>query len=111
MRFSETSNNFFVISLMALAILYGCGSNGNYSLVIYSISYQLDGGQTTNDNPTSYDVTSATIIMNNPTKEGYTFTGWTGSNGNTPQPVAIIEKGSTGDKSSLLSYLYKTETC
>ena len=37
--------------------------------------------------------------MNNPTKKGYTFTGWTGSNGTTPSKTVTISKGSTGNKS------------
>ncbi|MBQ2593597.1 MAG: InlB B-repeat-containing protein [Candidatus Riflebacteria bacterium] len=74
--------------------------NANYNLLDYNIAYNLAGGslEPSKNNPEKYDVTSATIILNNPTKEGYTFTGWTGSNGNTPQPVALIEKGSTGSR-------------
>ena len=86
------------------------GSTGNkefkayYSPIVYNISYQLDGGQTTNDNPTIYDVTSDTIILNNPTKDGLSFVGWTGSNGNTPQTTVIIEQGSTGNKTYVANY-------
>ena len=76
----------------------------NYELITYTIAYELDGGQTAVNNPTSYDVTSSTIILNNPTKEGSSFVGWTGSNGNTPQAALIIEKGSTGNRTYIASY-------
>lgn len=42
----------------------------------YTIEYDLDGG--TADNPTSYNVESAAITLNNPVKTGYTFLGWSG---------------------------------
>ena len=76
----------------------------NYELITYTIAYELDGGQTAANNPTSYDVTSSTIILNNPTKTDYRFTGWSGSNGDTPQTTLIIEKGSTGNKTYNANY-------
>jgi uncharacterized repeat protein (TIGR02543 family) len=66
--------------------------------VSYAISYNLDGGTVVIANPTSYDVTSATIRLNNPTREGYTFTGWTGTGLESPDAFTIIEKGSTGNR-------------
>ena len=65
----------------------------------YSIGYSLDGGTVTTANPTTYNVETETFTLNNPTKKGYTFTGWTGSNGSTPQTSVTIEKGSHGDLS------------
>ncbi|MDO4995741.1 MAG: InlB B-repeat-containing protein [Bacilli bacterium] len=41
----------------------------------YNIRYLLDGG-TISNNPTTYTIRSGATIPN-PTKEGYTFTGWT----------------------------------
>ena len=40
----------------------------------YNITYDLDGG--TASNPATYTVESNDIQLNNPTKSGYTFTGW-----------------------------------
>src|SRR5699024_7875918 len=54
----------------------------NYSKQTYTITYNLNGGSVSG-NPESYDVTSETITLKNPTKTGYIFTGWTGSNGST----------------------------
>jgi len=69
----------------------------NWTADSYTITYTLNGG--TGTNPTSYTIETATITLTNPTREGYTFAGWTGSNGTTPQTTVTIEKGSTGDKS------------
>ena len=63
----------------------------------YTIGYTLNGGSVST-NPTSYTIATNTITLNNPTKDGYTFKGWTGSNGNTPQTSVQIAKGSTGNK-------------
>lgn len=62
----------------------------------YLVTYNLDGG-TVESNPSTYTVED-TFTLNNPTKEGYTFTGWTGSNGDTPSTTVTITKGSTGNK-------------
>ena len=64
----------------------------------YTISYNLNGGAISGQ-PTSYNVESNEITLPTPTKKGYTFTGWTGSNGTTPQTTVKIPKGSTGNKS------------
>ena len=70
-----------------------------WSTVSYSISYTLNGGSEVTPNPTTYTTETNTFTLNNPTKTGYTFTGWTGSNGETEQVLVTIEKGSIGDKS------------
>lgn len=69
-----------------------------YSLVSYSISYNLNGG-TVSGNPTSYNIESAAITLKNPTKTRYDFLGWTGSNGRNPSMTVTIPTGSTGNKS------------
>ena len=66
--------------------------------VTYTISYDLAGGSVSTANPTSYNIETNTFTLNNPTREGYTFTGWTGSNGNTPQTSVTIAKGTIGNK-------------
>ena len=48
-----------------------------WEVVNYSISYNLNGG-TVKGNPNSYTVES-NITLNNPTKTGYTFAGWSGT--------------------------------
>ena len=65
----------------------------------YTISYNLDGGSVATPNPTSYTVQSDAITLVNPTREGYTFAGWTGTDLNEPTTNVTIANGSTGDRS------------
>ena len=54
---------------------------------VYKITYDLDGG-VLNDgshNPGSYAEISLPFSLSVPTKDGYEFIGWTGSNGDTPE--------------------------
>lgn len=82
------------------------GSTGNktftarYKPSTYTITYDLNGGTLAEGvtNPTSYNYESASFTLNNPTKDGVTFKGWTGSNGETPQTSISINKGSTGNR-------------
>lgn len=69
-----------------------------YTPIDYTISYDLQGGSISNQ-PTSYNINTDTFSIPQPTKKGYTFIGWTGSNGNTPQTSVTIKKGSTENKS------------
>lgn len=64
----------------------------------YTITYTLNGGVNSPANPTTYNSATPDITLITPTKTGYTFTGWTGSNGSSPQTSVVIPKGSTGNK-------------
>ena len=75
----------------------------NNAVSEYRIEYELNGG-TVSGNPSSYTNVSDTFTLNNPTKQGYTFIGWTGSNGNIPQKEVRIEKGSTGDRKYIANW-------
>ncbi|MBQ9903419.1 MAG: InlB B-repeat-containing protein, partial [Synergistaceae bacterium] len=79
--------------------------------ILYKITYELDGGTLAEgvSNPATYTVEDA-ITLNNPAKDGYTFTGWTGSNGTTPQTSVTIPKGSTGDMSYTATWTANTYT-
>ena len=72
----------------------------------YTITYDLDGGTATN--PTIYNENTRTFTLNQPQKIGYTFIGWTGSNGETPQLDVTIEQGSTGNKSYVAHFQTNT---
>ncbi len=68
----------------------------------YAINYELNGGAA--DNPASY-AENAALTLNPPTKAGYTFLGWTGSNGDIPQTGVAIAKGSKGNKSFTANWI------
>ena len=76
--------------------------------VNYTISYTLNGGSATN--PENYNIETTTFTLNNPTKVGYTFVGWTGSNGGTPETSVSIVQGSTGDKSYTANWTPRNDT-
>lgn len=65
----------------------------------YSISYKLNGGAITAANQSTYNVESQPITLNNPTKEHYTFEGWTGTGLDVKTETVTIPTGSTGDRS------------
>ena len=64
----------------------------------YTITYDL-GSNVVNhpSNPATYTVED-TITLQAPTRLFYEFTGWTESNGSTPQTSVTIPQGSTGNK-------------
>ena len=64
---------------------------GNTDSNVYSITYNLNGG-TMSGQKTSYTVADS-FTLPQPTKTGYTFSGWTGSNGTTPQKTVAVNKG------------------
>ena len=72
-----------------------CSLDANY---VYTISYDLDGGSVATENYANYTYETAAFTLNNPIKPGYSFDGWTGSNGNTPQNTVTIANHSHGNK-------------
>jgi len=66
----------------------------------YQITYYLNDGEFTTPNPDNYTVETETFKLNNPTKTGYIFAGWTGTGipGDVPVTEVIIEKGSGGHR-------------
>ena len=66
---------------------------------VYTITYDLDGGVLENSNPTSYRNSTPTFLINNPTKAGYSFTGWEDiSNPGIYNMLLKIKIGSKGNK-------------
>ena len=79
------------------------GSYGNRSYtatwtpIAYTITYNgVEGATFANANPATYTVESAAITLNNPTREGYTFAGWTGTGLDAATTSVTIAAGSTG---------------
>lgn len=64
----------------------------------YSITYDLAGGTLEEENPHVYTTETEDFTLNNPSKEGYLFLGWTGSNGETPEKTVTVSKGTGGDR-------------
>ena len=74
----------------------------------YTITYNLNGG--TAENTTTYTIESEDITLNNPTREGYTFTGWTGTGLDNSTETVTINKGSTGNKEYTANWTVKEYT-
>ncbi|MDO5520097.1 MAG: M14 family zinc carboxypeptidase [bacterium] len=64
-----------------------------WEAVKYKISYQLNGGQNDRSNPASYTILSKKIVLKNPTRSGYYFTGWKVGN----RSQSTIAAGATGN--------------
>lgn len=68
--------------------------------ISYKITYDLDSGALAEgeENPTTYTVETETFTLHNPTRENYTFTGWTGTGLSEKTEQVTVAKGSTGDR-------------
>ena len=92
----------------ACSVSYGHGIYMNQTYYIYrykyDISYNLNGGNLSKINPTYYYEENDDIVLNNPTKTGYTFIGWTSPDLTSPTTSAIITSGSAGDKSYIANW-------
>lgn len=67
-----------------------------YQVQTYTITYNMNGGTNNSANPSTYNVLYG-VTFQNPTRDGYTFTGWTDSNGNA---ITGINPGATAAFSS-----------
>lgn len=76
----------------------------NYEKNKYTISYNLDGGKFVNSPRTSYYIDSTDYELLVPYKDGYTFVGWTGSNGTKPMLSVKIYRGKTGNLTYTANY-------
>ena len=80
----------------------------NQKKVQYFILWNLNGGGYTgglSPNPRGYDQTMLPLgPFTAPKLDNYTFTGWTGSNGTTPQIDYVIPRGTTGSLSFRANY-------
>lgn len=65
----------------------------------YNIIYNLDGGTLNGKtNPDTYNIETPTFTLNNPTKIGYTFEGWTGTDITGTSKIVTINQGSIGNR-------------
>ena len=84
---------------------YTMGTNEEYTLyalwtiVSYSINYNLNEGVLAFDNPTTYNIETDTFTLNNPSRNGYTFVGWSGTEIIDSSLTVTIVNGSIGSRS------------
>ena len=80
-------------------------ANASRTIKEYSIEYNLNDGSLGQDvtNPTTYTVESENITLNNPTKSGYAFSGWTEQIKNFEWKKGFIEYD-TGEVTSNSTY-------
>ena len=78
----------------------------------YIIEYDLNGAKVTMTtlNPIEYGIEDDSFTLINPTKTGYTFIGWTGTDLNGLTMSVTIEKGSVGDRSYEANWQANTYT-
>lgn len=83
------------------------GSYGNktftahWELTTYAIIFENSpesSGDVVNNNATNYTFTTETFALQEPTRNGYIFIGWTYSGVDVPTKEVQIERGSTGEK-------------
>ncbi len=70
-------------------------TTAKWTAIDYTITYNLNGGTNDISNPSSYTIEDSTIVFANPTRVGYTFTGWS---------VSTITAGSTGEVTTTASW-------
>ena len=72
----------------------------------YTIAYDLAGG-TAEGNPDTYTVETGAFTLKNPTKSGYTFTGWSGTGLDGENNMTVtIPTGSTGNRTYAAHWRY-----
>ena len=64
----------------------------------YTITYNMNGGTLSEANPTEYTI-GDNFTLHNPTKEGYVFLGWTGTDLDEITPTVTISSGDYGNRS------------
>ena len=93
---------------------FGGGYTTNAALTLYpvwqtdtyAITYDLNGG-TAEGNPDAYTIETGAFTLKNPTKSGYTFTGWSGTGLTGENNLTVtIEKGSTGNRTYTAHWRY-----
>ena len=67
--------------------------------IVYNLTYNLAGGSLATPNPDTYTIETPDFTLTNPTREGYTFAGWTGTGLDAATQTVTIARGSTGDRS------------
>ena len=72
--------------------------HAKWMVITYTISYEYNGGDLTN-NPQTYSIESSTIELVNPVRPGYSFGGWYTNESFSGNPVEQIQAGSLNNLS------------
>ena len=74
--------------------------SATFGPIDYKITYNLAGGKLPEGktNPATYTIEDGDITLTNPTREGYTFAGWTGTALDGSAVEVTIPTGSTGNR-------------
>ncbi len=108
------SNSNF--STSASTIAHNSTGNKNFyakwTRINYNITYDLDGGALASGktNPATYTIETNNFTLNNPSKNGYTFVGWTGTGLDDKTTSVTVAKGSWGDRSYTANWNPNTYT-
>jgi len=93
----------FLLCLFFLFALVACSAGdpcvcSEYDYATYSIYYHANGGTLATFNPVAYNAFTPTFTLNNPTRDGYRFLGWS-VNEDLSNPTVTLEVpiGTTGD--------------
>ena len=86
--------------LLAAAVFASCKVEvtQDESSVVYTVSYELNGGANPVEVPTTFTAASEDITLPTPEKAGYVFGGWYEKSDFSGSKIEKIRKGSTGDK-------------
>ena len=82
-------------SFIGYAVTSDIVLKANWTPIVYSISYNLNGGTNAESNPITYTIESDTITLAYPSRTGYDFTGW---------DITEIPLGSIGNKTITASW-------
>jgi len=72
-----------------------------------TITYELNGGTNSFVNPKTYTIEDK-VVLQPPTRVGYTFAGWTFEGQETPVLEVIVEAGSIGDRTYTANWTANT---
>ena len=88
---------------MTVVIPAGSIENREYTAVwepiVYPITYDLAGGNVASANPVEYTIETPNFTLTNPTKLGYTFTGWEGTDLTEKTLEVTVTTGHYGNRS------------
>ncbi len=74
-----------------------------FEAISYSITYDLNYGFLNTPNPSSYTIEDE-FVLNNPSRVGYNFSGWSEEDNSTLVTQMTIFKGTLGDKHFVANY-------